>query len=60
VIEDAPAGIKAARAGGMRAIAVTFIGHHDSAVLEQAGADLIVASLEAVSSQVVGAVLRGR
>jgi beta-phosphoglucomutase len=60
VIEDAPAGIKAARAGGMRAIAVTFIGQHDSAVLQQAGADLIVPSLEAVSPQVVGAVLQGR
>jgi beta-phosphoglucomutase len=49
VIEDAPAGIQAARNGGMRAIAVTFVGHHDEKTLRQAGADLIVPSLEQVS-----------
>jgi beta-phosphoglucomutase len=48
VIEDAPAGIKAARAGGMRAIAVTFVPHHDPQTLRDAGADLIVPSLEQV------------
>jgi beta-phosphoglucomutase len=49
VIEDAPAGIQAAKAGGMRAIAVTFVPHHDPKTLHDAGADLIVPSLEKVS-----------
>lgn len=49
VIEDAPVGVRAARAGGMRCIAVTFVGHHDRQVLEEAGADLIVQSLERVA-----------
>jgi beta-phosphoglucomutase len=57
VIEDAPAGIQAARAGGMRAIAVTFIGHHDAGTLRQAGADLVVPSLEHVSPGIVGGFL---
>jgi beta-phosphoglucomutase len=48
VIEDAPAGIQAAKAGGMRAIAVTFVPHHDPQTLRDAGADLIVPSLEQV------------
>jgi beta-phosphoglucomutase len=49
VLEDAPAGVQAAKAGGMHCIAVTFVGHHDPAVLHQAGADVIVPSLEQVS-----------
>lgn len=49
VIEDAPVGVRAARAGGMRSIAVTFAGHHDRETLEQAGADLVIESLEQVS-----------
>ena len=37
VFEDAVAGIEAARAGGMRSIAVTFVGHHPVAKLAEAG-----------------------
>lgn len=48
VVEDAPAGVQAARAGGMRCIAVSFVGHHDEATLRNAGAHLIVHSLKEV------------
>jgi beta-phosphoglucomutase len=53
VIEDAVAGVQAARAGGMKCIAVRFVGHHPEDRLRQAGADLIVHSLEEVSAQQV-------
>lgn len=53
VIEDAPVGVQAARAGGMRCIAVTFVGHHDPKVLQAAGAELIVPSLEKISAHEV-------
>jgi beta-phosphoglucomutase len=49
VIEDAPAGIQAARAGGMKSIGLTFVGHHSDAKLKEAGADLVVRSLEQVA-----------
>jgi beta-phosphoglucomutase len=49
VLEDAPAGIQAAKAGGMEAVGVTFVGHHPAEKLQAAGADLIVKSLEEVS-----------
>jgi beta-phosphoglucomutase len=49
VIEDAPAGVQAARAGGMKCIAVNFVGHHSEASLKQAGAHRVVKSLEEVS-----------
>jgi beta-phosphoglucomutase len=48
VLEDAPAGIQAAKAGGIRAVGVTFIGHHPAEKLQAAGADLVVKSLEEV------------
>ena len=47
VIEDAPAGIAAARAGGMAALGIARLG--DSALLEAAGADLVVTSLDDVA-----------
>jgi HAD superfamily hydrolase (TIGR01509 family) len=47
VAEDAPAGIKAARAGGMRALGVARLG--DAASLRAAGADLVVAGLDEVA-----------
>jgi beta-phosphoglucomutase len=53
VLEDAVAGVEAARAGGMKCIAVTFVGHHPSASLQKAGADLVVPSLEQVSVDAV-------
>jgi beta-phosphoglucomutase len=49
VFEDAPAGVEAARAGGMRCVAVRFVPHHSEESLRQAGADLVVGSLEEVS-----------
>ncbi len=49
VLEDAVAGVQAARAGGMKCIAVTFVGHHPEESLRRAGADLVVKNLEQVS-----------
>jgi beta-phosphoglucomutase-like phosphatase (HAD superfamily) len=48
VIEDAPAGIQAARAGGMAALAVAR--QHDAALLREAGADLVVGGLDEVDT----------
>ncbi|MFO0878702.1 MAG: HAD family phosphatase [Gemmataceae bacterium] len=45
VFEDAPAGIQAARAGGMKAIGVSFVGHHSADTLVQSGAHRVVHSL---------------
>jgi HAD superfamily hydrolase (TIGR01509 family) len=53
VLEDAPVGVQAAKAGGMRAIGVTFIQHHPAEKLTAAGADLVVPSLQQVSAQVL-------
>ena len=50
VLEDAVAGVEAAKAGGMKCIAVTFVGHHPEDKLREAGADLVVASLEMVTA----------
>jgi HAD superfamily hydrolase (TIGR01509 family) len=50
VLEDAPVGVQAARAGGMRAVGVTFIGHHSADKLRAAGADLVVPTLNEVSA----------
>jgi beta-phosphoglucomutase len=49
VVEDAVAGVHAAKAGGMRCVAVAFVGHHPEGSLRQAGADLVVKTLEQVS-----------
>lgn len=46
VVEDAVSGIEAAKAGGMRAIGVAR--EHDERGLAQAGADLVVTSLDLV------------
>jgi beta-phosphoglucomutase len=48
VFEDAPVGIQAAKAGGMKAVGVTFVNHHSAEKLYAAGADLVVASLEQI------------
>lgn len=50
VFEDAVAGVQAARAGGMKCVAVRFAGHHSEASLRQAGADVVVDTLEQVSA----------
>ncbi len=48
VVEDAPAGIEAARAGGMAALAVAR--QHDAGMLREAGAHLLVGSLDEVDA----------
>jgi beta-phosphoglucomutase len=55
VIEDATAGIQAARAGGMQAVGVARV--NDAALLTTAGADLVVSSLDQV---LVDALVDGR
>jgi beta-phosphoglucomutase len=57
VFEDAVAGVEAAKAGGMRCVAVTFVGHHPADKLRAAGADLVVASLADVSAGQVAALV---
>ncbi|HZT81685.1 MAG TPA: HAD family phosphatase [Gemmataceae bacterium] len=57
VLEDAVAGVQAAKAGGMKCVAVTFVGHHPEEKLHSAGADLVVRTLEEVSPAVVGRLL---
>ena len=47
VVEDAPAGIEAARAGGMTALGVARL--HDQVGLQAAQADIVVGSLDDVS-----------
>jgi beta-phosphoglucomutase len=49
VVEDAVAGVQAAKAGGMKCIAVRFVGHHSAEKLSEAGADRVVATLADVS-----------
>ena len=51
VVEDAPAGIEAACAGGMAALGVARLG--DAAGLRAAGADLVVTSLDEVAIDVL-------
>ena len=58
VFEDAPAGVEAAKAGGMKCIAVRFVGHHSADKLAHTGADRVVASLEEVSPEDVLRLLR--
>jgi beta-phosphoglucomutase len=55
VLEDAVAGVQAAKAGEMKCIAVSFVGHHPADRLQAAGADLVVPTLAAVTPErVVG------
>ncbi len=49
VVEDAVAGVQAARTGGMNCVAVTFVGHHPPETLQAAGADIVVPTLEQVT-----------
>jgi beta-phosphoglucomutase len=57
VLEDAPAGIQAARAGNMRAVGVAFTGHHPAQKLQAAGADLVVHNLAEVGANRLFALL---
>jgi beta-phosphoglucomutase-like phosphatase (HAD superfamily) len=59
VVEDAPAGIKAALAGGMAGLGIARLG--DEALLRAAGADLVVTSLDQVDlAAIPKGVLRAR
>jgi HAD superfamily hydrolase (TIGR01509 family) len=59
VIEDAPAGVQAARAGGMAALGIARL--HDEALLRTAQADLVVTSLDQVDvAAIPGGILRAR
>ncbi len=51
VIEDAPAGIQAARAGGMAGLGIARLG--DEALLHAADAELVVTSLDQVDTAVI-------
>ena len=55
VVEDAPVGIEAARAGGMAALGVARV--DDAASLRAAGADLVVTSLDEIA---IDALVEGR
>src|SRR5262245_35699560 len=57
VVEDAVAGVQAANAGGMKCVAVRFVGHHPEDKLRAAGADLVVPTLEQVTVQTVRGLL---
>jgi beta-phosphoglucomutase len=57
VIEDAVAGVQAAKAGGMKCIAVAFVGHHPVESLRSAGADRVVITLEEVTVDTIKALL---
>ena len=59
VFEDAVAGVEAAKAGGMRCVAVTFVGHHSAEKLRAAGADFVVASLAEVTVERVTGLVTG-
>lgn len=57
VFEDAAAGVQAARAAGMKCVAVTFVGHHPADALRAAGADVVVGSLEEITVEEVAALV---
>jgi len=57
VFEDAVAGVQAAKAGGMKCVAVRFVGHHSEQSLRNAGADLITTTLDEVNAEQVLALL---
>jgi beta-phosphoglucomutase len=50
VFEDAVAGVEAAKAAGMKCIAVRFVGHHPADALYAAGADRVVQSLTEINA----------
>ncbi len=60
VLEDAVAGVQAARAGGMKCVGVSFVGHHSDAALHGAGANLVVKTLTELSVATVQQLCRWR
>jgi HAD superfamily hydrolase (TIGR01509 family) len=58
VLEDAPVGIRAAKAAGMRAVGVVFRSHHTAADLRAAGADLIADDMRQVTVAALEELLR--
>jgi beta-phosphoglucomutase len=50
VFEDAVAGVEAAKAAGMKCIAVRFVGHHPADKLKAAGADRVVECLTEIDA----------
>jgi beta-phosphoglucomutase len=59
VLEDAVAGVEAAKAGGMKCVAVTFVGHHSVEALRKAGADRVLTTLEELSAEAALGLLPG-
>jgi beta-phosphoglucomutase len=57
VFEDAPAGVQAARAAGMRCVAVRFAAHHTEEQLRSSGADVVIASLADITEPEVSRML---
>jgi beta-phosphoglucomutase len=58
VLEDAVAGVQAAKAGGMKCVAVTFVGHHSEDKLKDAGADRVVKCFTEITADDVLALLK--
>lgn len=60
VFEDAVAGVEAAKAGGMKCVAVRFVGHHPAETLKAAGADRVVETLEEIDVDGVRRLMQNR
>jgi beta-phosphoglucomutase len=60
VFEDAVAGVEAAKAAGMKCVAVRFVGHHPADLLRAAGADRVVECLTEITAADVQTLLVDR
>src|SRR4051794_34764096 len=58
VLEDAVAGVEAAKAGGMKCVAATFVGHHPAEKLKAVGADRVVTCFTEITAGDVLALLK--
>jgi beta-phosphoglucomutase len=58
VFEDAVAGVEAAKAAGMKCVAVRFVGHHPAEALRAAGADRVVECLTEITAADIARVLK--